>query len=80
MNGGGYSGYKDCYPNTNPAELEAAILSVGYQAIADNYHRAFTDGEKDDWVETDMAYSAFSPSLCQCLQEFVEKNKDVLFD
>lgn len=80
MNSGGYSGYMDCYPDTDPDELKEAILSVGYKEIADNYHRAVTEGENDDWVETDMAYYNFSPSLSHCLQEFVEKNKDVIFD
>lgn len=80
MNSGGYSGYMDCYPDTDPAELKEAILSVGYKEIADNYNRAITEGENDDWVETDMAYYEFSPSLCECLQEYVEKNKNVIFD
>lgn len=80
MNSGGYSGYMDCYPDTDPAELKAAILTVGYKEIADNYHKAVTEGEKDGWAETDMAYYGFAPSLYKCLEDFVEKNKDVIFD
>ncbi|MCI9056703.1 MAG: hypothetical protein HFF76_05510 [Oscillospiraceae bacterium] len=79
MNSGGYSGYMDCYPDTDTKELEAAILAVGGKAIAENYHKAVTEGETDDWVETDMAYYDFSPSLCDYLQEYVEKNKAIIF-
>ena len=42
--------------------------------------KAFEEGEKDDFVETDMKYGTFSPSLCEYLQEYVEKNKDCIFD
>lgn len=80
MNSGGYSGYKDCYPDTDPVELKAAILSVGDQALADHYDRATTEGEKDGWVEADRAYYRFSPTLCEYLEDFVEKNKDVILD
>ena len=80
MNSGGYSGYMDCYPDTDPEELTAAILAVSYQEIADNYQKAVTEGEQDDWVETDLAYYKFSPSLCECLEEYVEKNRDVIFE
>lgn len=80
MNSGGYSGYKDCYPETDSDELEEAILTVAYMEIADNYHRAITDGEDDEWVKTDTAYYKFSPSLCDCLEQYVEENKDIIFD
>lgn len=79
MNSGGYSGYLDCYPDINSSELKEAIMSVGYKDIADNYQKAVNEGKNDDWVETDSAYYEFSPSLCECLQEFVEKNKDIIF-
>lgn len=80
MNSGGYSGYMDCYPDTNPEELAEAILSIGYKEIADNYRKAVIEGKNDDWVETDYAYYEFSPSLWDCLQEYVERNKAVIFD
>lgn len=80
MNSGGYSGYMDCYPDTNSDELEKAILSIGYKEIADNYRKAVEGGTNDDWVETDNAYYDFSPSLCDCLQKYVENNKTVIFD
>lgn len=80
MNSGGYSGYADCYAETNPDELEEAIMTVGYKEIADNYRKAVTDGAKDDWVETDEAYYEFSPSLSECLEQYVEDNKNVVFD
>ena len=80
MNSGGYSGYKDCYPNTDTEELAEAIRTIGYEEIADNYLKAVNEGEKDEWVETDMAYYKFSPSLSECLMEYVEKNKEAIFD
>lgn len=80
MNSGGYSGYKDCCPDTVPADLTEAIVSVGYKEIADNYENAMTDGEGDDWVLTDTAYYNFSPSLSDCLEAYVEKHKDIMFD
>lgn len=80
MNSGGYSGYLDCYPDTNFSELKEAINSIGYKEIADNLQKAINEGEDNGWVETDAAYYEFSPSLCDCLQEFVEENKDVIFE
>ena len=79
MNSGGYSGYMDNYPDTDPDELEAAILTVGDRKIADNYRKAVAEGKHDGWVETDYAYYRFSPSLSDYLEEYVEKNKDVIF-
>ncbi len=79
MNSGGYSGYKDCYPDTNTEDLEDAILTVSYKEIADNYRKAVEEGENDDWIETDDAYYEFSPSLFECLREYVENNKDAIF-
>ncbi|MBD5081329.1 MAG: DMP19 family protein [Ruminococcaceae bacterium] len=80
MNSGGYGSYMDCYPDTDPEELEKAILTVGGKELADNYRKAVSEGEDDDWAETDNAYYDFSPSLCDCLQEYVEKNKTAIFD
>ena len=80
MQNGGHSGYRDCYPETTPDELEDAILTVGNKEIADNYRRAITDGEEDDFEETDNAYYDFEPSLCDCLEEFVWENRNVIFD
>ncbi|MBD5083228.1 MAG: hypothetical protein HDT34_03570 [Clostridiales bacterium] len=80
MGSGGYSGYMDCYPDTDANELAEAILTVSYKEIADNYLKAVAEGEADYWVETDMAYYNFSPSLSDCLEEYVEKHKDVIFD
>ncbi len=79
MNSGGYSGYMDCYPNTDAEELAEAIRTIGYKEIADNYLKAVKEGAKYDWEETDMAYYEFSPSLSECLMEYVEKNKDIIF-
>ena len=80
MNSGGHSGYMDCYPEIDTNELIDAIMIVGYKEIADNYQKAAIEGEKDGWIETDNAYYSFSPSLCACLEEYVEKHKDVIFD
>ena len=79
MNSGGYSGFIDCYPETDPDELEAAILTVAYPEIADNYRKAVNGGARDEWAETDAAYYEFSPSLCDCLMQYVEDNRDIIF-
>ena len=50
------------------------------EEIANNYIKALEEGEKDDFIETDMKYESFSPSLREYLQEYVEKNKDCIFD
>lgn len=78
MNSGGYSGFIDSYPETDPDELEAAILAVAYPEIAENYRKAVRDGALDEWVETDTAYYKFSPSLCDCLMRYVEDNRDII--
>lgn len=80
MNSGGYCSYADCYPDTDIKELEKAILTVGNKAIADNFHKAVTEGKNDSWIGTDRAYDDFSPSLCDYLQEYVEKNKMEIFN
>lgn len=80
MNSGGHSGYMDCYPDTDTRELAAAILSIGYKEIADNYFKAVAEGKNDNWIETDNAYYNFSPSLCGCFREYVENNKEVIFE
>ena len=80
MNSGGYSGYMDCYPNTDKEELADAIRTIAYKEIADNYLTAVEECESDSWVKTDMAYYEFFPSLSDCLMEYVEKNKDVISD
>lgn len=80
MNSGGYSGYRDCYPETDTKELTEAILTIGNKEIAENYLKAVTMGESDDWMETDTAYYRFSPSLCDYLEEYVEDNKAVIFN
>ena len=45
-----------------------------------NYQKALSDGENDSYKETDRVYYDFSPSLCDCLGEYVERNKDVIFN
>ena len=80
MNNGGFSLYKDHYPLINPTELKEALIEISNEEIANNYIKALEEGGKDDFVETDMKYGAFYPSLCEYLQEYVEKNKDCIFD
>lgn len=63
--------------DTGTKELEKAILSVGSKELADNYRKAVTEEKNDSWVETDMAYYGFSPSLCDHLQEYVEQNSNL---
>lgn len=79
MNSGGHSGYFDSYPDTVPEELVKAIRYVANDEIAENYIKAVENGEDDDYAETDMAYYKFSPSLSQYLENYVEKNKNVIF-
>ncbi|MDE7399497.1 MAG: hypothetical protein K2N06_08230 [Oscillospiraceae bacterium] len=81
MQSGGHSGYFDCYPETVPEELIAAISLTGYKEIADNYQMALSehirdDGKEDGYETVDNTYYDFEPSLCDLLMEFVEKNKD----
>ena len=80
MNNGGFSLYRDCYPDINSTELKEALIEISNEDIANNYIKAFKEGEKDDFMETDMKYGTFSPSLCEYLQEYVENNKDCIFD
>lgn len=78
MNGGGFSSFKDNFPDTDYCELEKTVLTVGNKEIADNLHKAVIDGEKDDWAETDDNYYVFSPSLSDYLQKFVLENREKL--
>lgn len=80
MNSGGHSGYFDCYPDTDYQALYDALLLIGSKEIADNFKKALTDEEEEDgWMETDDAFYEFSPSLYECLSEFVENHKDEIF-
>lgn len=76
MQSGGHSGYFDCYPETVPEELIAALNRIAYKEIADNYQMALNEGEKDGYMDTDEVYYAFEPSLFDCLRDFIDKNKD----
>lgn len=81
MQSGGHSGYFDCYPETAPEELIAAIKTVAYEEIADNYQRALEekardDGDEDGYETVDNAYYDFEPPLFDCLRDFVDKNRN----
>ncbi len=80
MNNGGFSGYADVYPDTDLKELEAALRDIANDDFADNLCKAVSEGENDGWQETDMAFYGFEPSLTSLLEEYVEANKDVIFD
>lgn len=80
MQNGGFSQYQDSYPDTDPNELKEALATVGNEEIVRNYCKALEEGEQDDWVETDAEYGSFSPTLCELLQEYVEKNKDEILE
>ena len=80
MGSGGFCGYLDCYPDTNPDELKKALIEISNEDIANNYIKALKEGEEDGWEETDMQYYEFSPSLYDYLREYVEKNKDCIFE
>lgn len=79
MGSGGHSGYFDCYPDTDPKELYAAIKEISNKKIADNYKKALKSGEADDYVETDNAYYEFDPDFASYLEKYVEDNKDSIF-
>ena len=76
MNSGGYSGYKDVHPDTDTEELRNALIEVGNQKFADNYWEAVMIGEDDNWVTTDSEYYLISPSLADCIDEYIEKHKE----
>ena len=80
MNNGGFSGYSDVYPDTDLKELEDALREIANDDFADNLRKAINEGEDDGWQETNMAFYRFEPSLTALLEEFVEANKDVIFD
>lgn len=80
MNNGGFSGYSDVYPDTDLKELEDALREIANDDFADNLRKAINEGEDDGWQEIDMAFYRFEPSLTALLEEFVEANKDVIFD
>ena len=76
MNSGGFSGYKDVYPDTDSEELKNALAEVGNQKFADNYWEALMIGEDDGWVTTDSDFFLITPSLADCIEEYIDKNKD----
>ena len=82
MNSGGYSGYKDTYPDTKIGELFEAIKTVGNISIANNYKKALESSasRSDNWEQTDKEYYNFSPSLSDYLEKFIEDNSDMIFD
>ena len=45
------------------------------QKFADNYWEAVMIGEDDGWVTTDSDFFLISPSLSDCIEEYIEKNK-----
>lgn len=79
MGSGGHSGYFDCYPDTDPEELYAAIKEIGNKKIADNYKKALKSGEEDDYIETDTAYYDFDPDFASYIEKYVEDNNDSIF-
>jgi len=80
MMNGGFCQYQDNYPDTDPNELKEALATVGNEEIVRNYCKALEEGEQNDWVETDAEYGSFSPTLCELLQDYVEKNKDEMVE
>ena len=80
MNNGGFSGYSDVFPDTDLKELESALKEVANDDFVDNLRKAIRDGKADGWVETDREFYIFEPSLSTLLEEYVEANKDVIFD
>lgn len=80
MHNGGHCLYFDCCEDTDPRELIDALLAVAYPEIAENFKKALSEGEYDDWRETDRAFDSFVPSLCDCIQKYVEQNHNTIFE
>lgn len=80
MNSGGHSGYFECYKDINYDELIKAINIVSYKEIADNLIEALKDGKTNGWADEDNKYYEFKPSLSDCLMEYVERNRDEIFN
>ena len=80
MNSGGHSGYFDCYREINTDILYNAIKEVANNEIANNFKNALNLGIDDDYISTDMAYYNFRPSLCDFLKDYVENNKEKIFE
>ena len=76
MNSGGFSGYLDMYEDTDFDELEDALREIASDEIAGNFHKAYTEGEEDDYEATDMEYYRIKPSLTDYLEIYVEEHKD----
>ena len=76
VNNGGHSEYFDVYPKVNPQELVEALSEVSYPAIADNFQKAVSDKSDKNLEEADTVYYNFSPALCDCLMDFVERHKN----
>ena len=79
MQNGGHCVYFDS-DHPAPEETEAALRLIGTEEIADNFRKAVTEGENDDWLQTDNAYYAFLPSLIDCLAAFIEAHKDTILN
>ena len=80
MQNGGHCIYFDSECCASPEETEVALRMIGTEEIADNFRKAVTEGSKDEWIQTDDAYYAFSPSLIDCLSAFVEACKDTILN
>lgn len=80
MNSGGYVSYHDMYPDIAPDEM-AALRTVHPQGdeMAENYLHAVDHGAEDDYVETDMTFYRFEPSLTDATQAYVTRNRKEFF-
>ncbi len=79
MNSGGHSCFFENYPETPVKDLISALTAVSRKEIADNFHDALVSCHCDDYKETDTVFYNFSPSLSDCLREYIERNKDNIF-
>lgn len=79
MNSGGYVSYHAMYPDVAPNELAAALRTVPSDEMAENYLKAVEHGADDDYVETDMNFYGFTPSLSDALQAYVKENLKEFF-
>ncbi len=75
----GHGEYFSGYPDVPPEEMITALEEVGGRKFVHNYKCAIMEGEKDNYAQADSVFHEFYPSLSQCLWNYVEENKDLIF-
>ena len=79
MNVGGHRAYFENYPAASPDTLSEALREVAGGSFAENFFRAFSEGEGAGWQTADEAFFQMKPSLSDCLMDYVEAHRDEIF-